>query len=59
MSELNVINYTILRNCNCNWDFLILYNYNLLKFYLITSYIAQEHIICFELNLYEVTVLIC
>jgi len=38
---------------------LILYNYNLLKFYLITSYIAQEHIICFELNLYEVTVLIC
>ena len=31
MSELNVINYTILCNCNCNWSILILCCCNLLK----------------------------
>jgi len=29
--ELNVINYTVLCNCECNWDFLILCNCNLLN----------------------------
>jgi len=31
MSELNVINYTILCNCKCNLDFLIMCNCNLLN----------------------------
>jgi len=30
-SELNVINCTILCNCNCNWDLLFKCNFNLLQ----------------------------
>jgi len=59
MSELNVINCTILCKCNRNYDFLILWNCDLLKILLnyISNYTRAYNL--FGVNRYEVTVVIC